>query len=71
MDSIGAVVRPNAVFGQGTDPIYFHSLKCSGLENRLFDCPYLGGMEPTNCQHSQDAGLTCIAGIEAHAHSYV
>ena len=58
----GAAARLNAEFGQGIGPIFLDSVRCSGLESRLFDCAHRG-LEIESCQHHQDAGVTCIAGI--------
>jgi hypothetical protein len=57
----GAVARVNAVFGPGTGPIFLDDVRCNGLENRLFDCSHRG-IEVEDCSHSQDAGVTCVAG---------
>ena len=60
--SSGATARYNAVYGQGSGPILFEDLKCTGLEYRVFDCPSRG-IEVVNCGHSDDAGVVCVAGI--------
>lgn len=57
-----AIARVNAAFGQGTGPILLHNVACRGLETELFDCPF-AGIEASSCRHSQDAGVTCRAGI--------
>ena len=33
-------------------------MACTGLENRLADCPN-NGIGIHNCAHSEDAGVTC------------
>ncbi len=51
-------VTTNAMFGQGTGPIFLDNLMCVGTETRLIDCPHNGvGIE--NCAHSEDAGVVC------------
>ena len=59
----GATARLNAAFGQGIGAIFLDNVRCSGYESRLSDCTH-SGLEITRCQHSQDAGVQCIAGIK-------
>ena len=60
----GAIARPNAAFGQGTGPIYYDDMRCTGFEYRLHECSRDGGIGRArhNCQHSKDAGVNCIQG---------
>ena len=58
----GATARLNAVYGQGTGPILLDDVKCRGLEYRLIECPS-NGIEVSNCIHSRDAGVRCVAGM--------
>ena len=47
-------------FGQGTGPIHWDDVSCTGSEQRLQDCPLLappGGS--TDCTHSEDVGVRC------------
>ena len=60
--SVGAIARTSARFGQGTGPIFFDDLRCTGLEYRVFDCPSRGIEVSSGCGHSEDAGVTCVAG---------
>ena len=53
-----AVARTNAFYGQGTGPINLDDVACTGSESRLFDCPFPSAH---NCQHSEDAGVDCVA----------
>ena len=49
-------------FGQGTGPIFLDRVRCSGIENRLFDCAHQG-LQIESCQHHQDAGVVCVSGV--------
>ena len=59
----GAIARTNAAFGQGrtNSPILFDYVRCIGIEFRLLDCPS-NGLEVHRCTHSQDVGVSCVAG---------
>ena len=58
----GGFARGNAFFGQGSGPILFSEVHCTGLENRVFDCPN-SGIEVLGCSgHSEDAGVVCLQG---------
>ena len=58
---LGAIARPDAVYGQGSGPIILDDVRCTGLEYRLFDCTH-EGFEAHNCVHSQDIGVVCMEG---------
>ncbi len=58
-----AVAERRARFGQGTGPITFDNLACTGTEASLFDCPH-NGLNIHNCLHSEDAGVTCPTGAK-------
>ena len=47
-------------FGQGIGPILLDDVNCNGEEQKLFDCVH-AGIEVGNCDHSQDAGVVCLA----------
>ena len=51
-----ATARTNAYFGPGSGPINMDNVQCSGSEDFLVNCTYLG---THNCIHSEDAGVTC------------
>ena len=55
---IGAMAHRFAHFGQGSGAILLDNVRCSGTEWRLIDCPH-DGVGNHNCQHSEDAGVTC------------
>ena len=56
--TVGAVARSRAFFGQGTGTIFLDDVMCTGTEAALSDCP---ATATHNCQHSEDAGVTCVA----------
>ena len=45
-----------AHFGQGTGPIHFAYVGCSGDEDSIFDCYYSRNFY---CGHYEDAGVIC------------
>ena len=61
--SDGAVAYRQAHFGQGTGNIYLDNVKCVGTETNIGQCSNNGaGLH--NCDHSEDAGVSCITGIK-------
>ena len=48
-------------FGHGTGPIFLDQLGCSGTESSLIDCNRFAGLGLHSCDHSQDAGVSCIS----------
>ena len=55
-------------FGPGVGPILLNNVRCGGYETNLLECPH-PGIEIENCQHSQDIGVVCKAGMEEQFHS--
>ncbi|XP_061169484.1 uncharacterized protein LOC133178812 [Saccostrea echinata] len=53
-----AVAYGNHHFGQGTGPIVYDDLGCTGDESDLFYCSHTV-IGHHNCDHSEDAGVTC------------
>jgi len=47
-----------AFFGQGTGPIFYDDLGCTGEENRLVECSH-SGVGQHNCGHFEDASVRC------------
>ena len=54
----GAIAYSNAHFGQGFGGIFLSNVLCTGTESSLFDCPH-AGIGVHNCQHFDDAGVSC------------
>ena len=45
-------------FGQGTGPIFFTNIGCSGTESSLLECSR-SVFDVTSCTHSGDVGVKC------------
>ena len=51
-----------ATHGEGTGPIYYDNLICSGSEESLDECLH-NGVGVHNCEHNEDAGVECSTTI--------
>ena len=65
---VGAVPRTQAVYGQGTGPIFIDNVVCNGQELRLLDCAS-NALAAHDCTHFQDAGVVCMPMI-SRKHTY-
>ena len=65
---LGAIAISRAHFGQGTGPIFFDDVSCTGSEVQLALCSLR--TTDINCAHSEDAGVNCqgIATLCSHVH---
>uniref|UniRef100_A0A3B5MIC8 SRCR domain-containing protein n=1 Tax=Xiphophorus couchianus TaxID=32473 RepID=A0A3B5MIC8_9TELE len=52
------IVHASAYFGEGTGKIWLDDVGCSGNEKSLSEC-YHRGFGTHNCEHVEDAGVTC------------
>ena len=48
-------------YGGFTGPILLDNLMCEGHENSLLDCVASDNIGVHNCEHSEDAGVRCMA----------
>ena len=55
----GAVAHDFAHFGEGSGPIHFERVQCSGTEQHLDNCTH---SIDHNCGHCEDAAVTCQEG---------
>ena len=47
-----------AAFGEGSGPIWYSNVQCSGRETNLAQC---GGLGEHSCDHALDAGVICAS----------
>ena len=53
---LGVKALSGAHFGAGNGSIFMDNVGCTGLESTLISCPYIS---EHNCDHSEDAGVSC------------
>lgn len=66
----GAVAYSFASFGRGRGPIWLDDVHCSGTESQLMNCPS-NGIRVHNCNHFEDAGVTCQGERATQLHELV
>ncbi|KAL5005654.1 hypothetical protein ScPMuIL_016812 [Solemya velum] len=47
-----------AMYGEGSGPIFFDEVNCTGTELDILQCPHESGLD-NNCDHTEDAGIKC------------
>ncbi|XP_041350118.1 uncharacterized protein LOC121369231 isoform X2 [Gigantopelta aegis] len=48
-------IQPSAGYGQGTGPIHYGNVECTGGESSIYDC-----VHPSfSCSHGEDVGIRC------------
>ena len=53
-----SVTRARAYFGEGSGPILFDDVQCTGSESYIWECSHRGWRDH-NCGHSEDVGVEC------------
>lgn len=51
-----AIPAAEVIFGEGTGPIHYDELACTGLEQSIKQCSH---SNYNDCTHSEDAGVIC------------
>ena len=62
MPHAAAIAFRYARFGEGLGPILLDDIGCVGNEMLLAECSHIG-IGNHNCQHDEDAGVSCLDGI--------
>ncbi|KAF5895098.1 scavenger receptor cysteine-rich type 1 protein M130-like, partial [Clarias magur] len=55
-------IPQSASFDQGSGPIWMANVRCSGNETDITQCTH-NGFGNHNCNHSEDAGVICLASL--------
>ena len=56
-----------ATFGQGSGPIWYDNVDCTGSETNLTQCSHIG-LGVHNCGHGEDAGAVCESKSRLRTH---
>lgn len=67
--STGALPEQIGPFGEGVGPIHLDNLRCTGNETSLGQCRH-NGVGDHNCEHDEDAAVSCIGGTLAYNSVY-
>ena len=59
----GVEVLTGSQFVHGTGPIFLDRLDCTGRESSLLQCRRFAELGLYSCDHSQDAGVSCIGKV--------
>ncbi|KAG2431903.1 hypothetical protein HXX76_009394 [Chlamydomonas incerta] len=59
-----AVAVPGGAYGAGVGPIWLDDVTCSGDESELEKCRYRKPLGDSDCLHSEDVGVRCLAAPE-------
>ncbi len=57
----GAIRLNSTITSDGIGAIFLDDVGCEGTETRLKNCT-ANGRRDHNCNHTEDAGVTCVAG---------
>lgn len=69
--NIASIALTGALFGQGSGPVAFYYVTCSGTEERLLDCRVSSSIPSYRCGHHEDAGVRCSMQTGTHYCTYV
>jgi len=61
-DFVGAI-SASKTFGQGSGPVWFTDMRCSGKEDNIEHCK---PEKTTKCNHNRDAGVVCYTKEGTH-----
>ena len=69
----GVFFNAYSQYGLGTGPVWFHNVKCTGVEQRLIDCPASYNND-LYCSHYNDAAVQCTGkkyGVPVQSYSII
>ena len=62
-NSLDALGRGGAFYGQGTGPVVLSNVMCTGPELTLLQCHH-DALDVVGCTHNQDVSVECAVGEE-------